>query len=70
MTRSLAPVALAAAGITLLALAACNPETNRDGAACDRPGAITAEHPDPSTTLTYRCTTDPDGQHAHWVRVR
>lgn len=64
-----APAAIAA-GLALLALAACNPETNRDGAACDQPGAITAEHSDPSTTLTYRCTTDPDGQHAHWVRIR
>ena len=67
MSRHLA--AAIAAGLTLLALTACNPEANRDGAPCDRPGAVTAEHPDPSTTLTYRCTTDPDG-HARWVRVR
>lgn len=53
--------------LTLLALAACK---GTAGVECYKPGAIRVEHPNPSTTDTFRCVTDPGGHHAHWVPVR
>lgn len=45
----------------------CGGGTN--GTECFEPGHIRVEHPSPGTTETFKCVTDANGRHAHWLEV-
>jgi len=68
--RSVATTVLSIALVAVLvvALAGCR-KNGTNGAECYRPGDIRIEHPEPSTTETFKCVTDKDGHHAHWVKL-
>lgn len=55
--------------ILLIAVFAGTCANGTAGTECFQPGQIRVEHPNPSTTETFKCVTDGNGRHAHWLKV-